>query len=274
MTTDRLLNIVVAHTLEAKPLIAMLGLKKQNHQSPFALYRNDKGTSLIIAGIGKLAAAAATGYLAALQDSSETAVKAWLNLGIAGHQTAELGSGLLAQKLTDQATGSCFYPPMLLTGFATSDVITVDEPELEYPVDAAYEMEAFGFYAVASRLVTSELVQVFKIVSDNPSNPVKDIDAKLIQHWIKAQRAEIEKLILDLDELAQEYNAAYQLPAEFNELSAMTKLSVTQQNQLKRLCRRYYALGQEAQLRAVVEKPVSSAKGLIIDLEIGLINVS
>ena len=50
--------------------------------------------------------------------------------------------------------------------------------ETAYPKDAAYDMEAAGFYAQAAGLTTTDLVHVFKIVSDNRENPVSKVDPK------------------------------------------------------------------------------------------------
>ena len=50
------LNIVVAHSLEAKPLIALFNLEKVTDHTAFPIYKNDKGISLVLSGMGKAAA--------------------------------------------------------------------------------------------------------------------------------------------------------------------------------------------------------------------------
>ncbi|NQV69235.1 MAG: hypothetical protein HQ498_04330 [Pseudohongiella sp.] len=264
------LNIVVAHGLEAKPLIAMLSLNKQAASRAYPLYQNDRGVSLIVSGMGKVAAAAATAYLAARQENEANSVQAWLNLGIAGHQTEELGKALLACKISDRSTGLSFYPPMWLSGFSTSAVITVDQPALEYPENAAYEMEAMGFYATATRFVTSELVQVFKIISDNRSNHVHNIDLNSVGMLISDQREQIMEIIRQLGQAAQDFNRLYQLPDEFLALNSKCNFTASQQVQLKRMCQRYIALGLQSDLRRIIEDSNTAAKQIMHDLQSGL----
>ncbi|PCJ24759.1 MAG: hypothetical protein COA96_08800 [SAR86 cluster bacterium] len=264
------LNIVVAHSIEAKPLLKLLRMKKCTTSTTFPLYKNDQGECLIVSGMGKIAAAAATAYLAARQENEKNNVRAWLNIGIAGHQNAELGSGVLAQKLTDYATGRSFYPPMSISGINTSDVITVDKPELEYPLNAAYEMEATGFYSSASRFVTSELVQVFKIISDNPRNHVHNVNLDMIPEWISSQEENILMILGKLKALVNDYNRIYQLPDEYHQLSAKCRFSATQIVQLKKVCQRYIALGLQKDLQSRVLSSCTTAKLIITGLESGL----
>lgn len=270
--SEAMLNIVVAHSLEAKPLIEMLRLKKLASLSAYSLYQNDKGVCLIVSGMGKTSAAAATAYLAAKQENKSNSARAWLNIGIAGHQTVELGEGLLAGKISDRSTGLSYYPSMLFSGFSTTEIITVDKPEHEYPKNAAYEMEATGFYSTATRIVTSELVQVFKIISDNPTNHVHDIDLSSIGKWIRGQREQIVEIIRQLEEAAQNFNAVYKLPDEYFELNSKCNFSATQQVQLKRMCQRYLSLGLQTKLHQITENSSKMAKQIMNDLESGLVD--
>ena len=90
-------------------------------------------------------------------------------------------------------------------------------------------MEAFGFYSSATRLVTAELIQVYKVISDNPANPVKNIDFAMVREWIAGQGESIIRLVDRLQELAQEYNDCYRAPPEFKTFSAEARLTATQQ---------------------------------------------
>lgn len=266
------LNIVVAHSLEAKPLIEMLRLKKLASSTIYPIYQNDEGVCLIVSGMGRTSAAGATAYLAAKQENISNVARAWLNIGIAGHRTVELGEGVLAEKISDRSSGLSYYPSMLFSGFTTSEIITVDVPELEYPENAAYEMEAIGFYSTATRIVTSELVQVFKIISDNPGNHVHNIDLASIADWINGQREQITEISRQLEEAAQNFNAVYSLPDEYFELERKCNFSATQQVQLKRMCQRYMALGLQAELHYIRENSKPVAKQIMNDLESGLVD--
>ena len=259
-------NIVVAHALEAKPLVKMLGMEKDSASHAYPIYKNKKGECLIISGIGKEASISATSYLANIQQESTNILPAWLNLGIAGHQSLALGELIHANKITEYSSGLSLYPPMLVTGFNTDRVITVDEPELKYPENAAYEMEAFGFYSTATRFISSELVQVLKIVSDNSDNHVHELDFAAIPGWFSKQQDGIVGMMQQLDELAKEYNAVNQLPEEYYKLLDRCNFSVTQTIQLKRLFQRYRALGRSSELTPVITKHNVRAKKILLDL--------
>lgn len=270
MTQPSRLNLVVAHAMEAKPLIKFFKLTQQLAAQPFPIYTNQQGLHLIVTGMGRQAAAAATLHLGQAQVEASETVAGWLNVGIAGHQQADIGEGMLAHKIIERETASCFYPTQLFAGFHSSDVISVDAPELEYPENAAYEMEASGFYSSVLRFVSAELAQVYKIISDNPRNSVRKIDASFIRKCMTGQCEQIQQLLSGLEELANQYNAAYQLPQEYEQFASQLKLSATHQAQLKRLCQRYHALDRSAELQDLTSNSFNSARQLIAQLKLTL----
>ncbi|MEE8624791.1 MAG: hypothetical protein V3T19_05575, partial [Acidiferrobacterales bacterium] len=139
-----MLHFVVALQAEAKPLIDHFGLRRRTGGA-FPVYENEN-IALTVSGIGKVAAAAATGYLHA--HTGNHSCIAWLNIGIAGHGRRAIGDGVLIHKITDQITGRSWYPPLTFELPCASDgLITVDEPETRYRENGLYDMEAAGFYA-------------------------------------------------------------------------------------------------------------------------------
>jgi hypothetical protein len=160
-----MLNVVVAHAAEARPLVARYGLRGEPGHGAFTIYR---GGSLTVAagGAGKTAAAAATAYLFAAGGGVRDG--AWVNIGMAGHAELEVGRGLLAHKVTDEGSGASWYPPLVVeTTCPSASVLTVERLEEDYEGERLYDTEAAGFFAAASRFATAELVQAFKIVIDN-----------------------------------------------------------------------------------------------------------
>ncbi len=267
-------NIVVAHGLEARPLISMLELQPEKTDGRYLVYSNSAGATLIVSGMGRDAVIAATNYLGEQQRDEDDRLRGWLNLGIAGHRTAEIGSAWLANKITEQISGASAYPPQLLAGFASCKVITVDKPETAYPEDAVYEMEASAFYEVATKFSTAELVQVFKIISDNSSNPVNNIDLAMVPTWISTQENEILDLLSKLEFLVTEYNVSHSLSPAYESFCARYYLTVNQKIQLKRLCQRYRAMGREADLIAMSVSASGTGKQLLQDLDSQLNGVS
>ena len=104
------MNFVCALLPEAKPLIQELGLSREKIESPFAFFKNESH-QLVVSGIGKQNIATAIGFLHGLAPSKNTA---WLNVGLAGHGNAQLGTPVQIIKSTDHSTQKSYYPPPYL----------------------------------------------------------------------------------------------------------------------------------------------------------------
>ena len=131
-------------------------------------------------------------------------------------------------------------------------------------------MEASGFYASAMRLANTELAQVYKIISDNPFNSIEKIDARFVSDCMSGQIDQIQRLVSGLQELAEVYNDAYQLPEAVMQLGSKVNPTVTQQLQLKRLVQRYHALNRSDELNDFLKKSFNSARQLIAELELNM----
>jgi len=217
--------------------------------------------------MGAQAAGLATAELGEYQSRETESVAGWLNFGIAGHKTAAIGSGLVANRITDQQSGRTVYPSMLLGTRASSPVLTVGEPEVNYPEDLAYEMEAFGFWSAASMIAGLDLIQVYKLISDNPANPANEIDLGTISEFVSSHMGQVSQFIVELQALSAEHNDAHQLPTEYGHLSDSFHLSVTQHLQLKRLCQRFRALDMEDLLAEFSNSMPSSGRHLLDAME-------
>jgi len=192
--------IFVALPCEAKPLIEHFKLKKELSIHAFSIYRNAH-LCLTVTGVGKSAMAAGVAYSLALFPSS--ALPVLLNIGIAGHRTHALGSVLATDKIIDQDSGRNYYPQLVATPpCATHTIVTVSRPQLEYPGESLYEMEAAAFYETAVRFSSSELIQCIKIISDNKSNSIEQIKAAQVSHWIRDALPVIEEYAQQLSQLA------------------------------------------------------------------------
>lgn len=228
--------LITALQAEASALIDFFSLKKVRTKTLFPIYRNNN-IALAISGIGKTAAAAATAYLYTAIDEIENAV--WLNIGIAGHAQCDIGSGCIAHKITDAARQKSWYPPLLIDfGVTSMSIISVDSPETVYPEQAVYEMEACGFYAIASRASTAEIVHCYKIISDNLNTPVQRMRNSHIKQLIEPHVKYINTIACKLAELAPSCFDSTHLQ-KFIERWHFT---ATQTHQLQQLLQRYRAL--------------------------------
>jgi len=234
-----LLNLITATNAEAEPVISALKLKKI--PALLACYQN-KEISLVITGIGKCNAATACGWLAEKRTqtsgrTTEDKSSAWLNFGIAGHQSAELGTLMAAHKVTDLATEKIWYPHRLFQSIPSSDLVTVDKPTDNYLPDQLYDMEAGAFVESARHFSHAEFVQSIKVVSDNEAHHYSNINAKLATQLIAKNTDHILECADILQTLTQSI-----APLE-DQISDTIRehwhFSVSQTARLKRLLQRY-----------------------------------
>lgn len=231
-----MLHIITALPCEAKPVIKHYKLNGRQAENGFRIYEN-KEIRLIIAGIGKCAAAAACAYL---QGAEPHTKHAWLNLGIAGHRELAIGEAVMAHKITDANTDTSWFPAMpFKTPCQTVDLLSLDQPNTEYDCDKVYDMEAAGFYSTAIRFNSSELVQVFKVISDNHANPAEQVSAQQAEQIITAQLDCIDELIQQFTELASQQQQ--QATPDISQFQQQWRFSVSQQHQLQRLLQRWQA---------------------------------
>jgi nucleoside phosphorylase len=254
--------IFTALPCEAKPLVAHFKLKKHPATHPFALYHNDN-IALTVSGCGKIAMAAAVAYsLAWFKHSSHPVL---LNVGIAGHKNAPLGELFAAHKITDVESGKHFYPqPIAKLPCATLAINTVTSAETQYPDEDLYEMEASAFYEIAVRFTSSELIQAFKMVSDNQHSSITKIDAGLVSALIEAKVADLAEGIKNIQALAQRLDEP-ELPY-YQFVLQRWHFSVTAALQLKALLQHWNVLTEYAALD-FSEVELKHSKAVLLWLE-------
>ncbi len=242
------LNLIVAHTLEALPLVSMFSMRKVSSDPP--AYENESGLRLLVCGQGQQCAADA---LHALADKNDESNCAWLNVGIAGHQSMEIGSCIVANKIVQRSSGARFYPIPFRHELAAGELHTVDQTELSYPDDVAYDMEAAGFFEAASQISTLELVQCVKIVSDNAKSGVENINKQFVRELFEANQSAISGFVKSLAVIHQIHRQSLFVPQLTREVFEKFHLTATQKAQVHRLCQRAEAFGLIAELEAVLD---------------------
>jgi hypothetical protein len=235
-----MINIIVAFPAEARPLTGHFRLRGSNSSGPFPVYRNET-LCLAISGIGKVACAAATAWLQGIHQGNPPA--GWLNIGIAGHASHEIGDAYIAHRITDQANGRSWYPPQVhALRLPSENLLTVDTPETAYCGDALYDMEAAGFYPIACRCATAELVQCFKIVSDNRNRPLTNVDTGRYSELVSSRLGDIEILVGELERMVHDSNAFNPISEELRSFTGNWHFTLSQQHRLAHLLRRWQAL--------------------------------
>ena len=255
---------VCAMHCEAKPVIDFYRLKKSHDDNAFDLYRGDR-MACIISGIGKLASAAASAWIAARHD--DVASIAWINLGIAGAATHAPGAIFALNQVIDADTGQRYYPaPGADSRLPGCACLTLSQPSEDYHENYLFDMEASGFMYSALRFSSAELMQSIKIVSDNHHYQTgKDrprISALIHQH-IEA----IDRQATGLIELNQEISALAIPPGSWQQLIGLAHFSQTQKNRLRVLWR--YLIKRDLDTELLLQKlgTCTSSKAIIEALE-------
>lgn len=191
-----MIYVVVALAAEARPLVSHFQLKKVDNLEPLSVYRRS-GLVLVVGGVGKEAAMASVDDLARAIAPEEHSV--WLNVGVAGHRSHDIGKVVLARQVTDAETSTEYrlLPPADLH-VEMGEVRTVTHVETRYETSELYEMEASGFCERAMKLTSPELIQVLKIVSDNRRSGTLCVSARQVQSLVEDGLPKVDLVVSSL----------------------------------------------------------------------------
>lgn len=258
--------LVTALQSEARPLVDFFHLEGSDAASPFRSYRNGELT-LVVSGVGRVASAAATAH--AFARAGEPRNRPWLNVGIAGHRSAEVGSCWLANKVFDPSNERAWYPSLVFDSrLPTAEVVTVDRPESRFERDALYDMEASAFFAIASRFAPVELVQVVKIVSDNRGAPASGLEPAEVSRLIGAHVETIAALVEQTRGLADELaGRLVNVPVELESWIGDRHVTVSQRRKLSDVLRRLAVLEGDAGPSPGEFSGAEDARELLLALE-------
>ena len=262
-----MINLLVALQVEAKPIARHFGLNGKPAVAGFRRYGNPE-INLLVTGVGPVAMASGATLLGMECRDSPAA---WVNIGIAGHRQLPVGTTLLASKITDQPSGLCWYPPQVVAAaIPRAELITVAQPPPEYPMEAAVEMEASGFYPTACRFATGELVQCLKVVSDNREYPAASLNEELIGECIDAAIEPLAGLMSELVSVMNALPLAAVSEAERQVYIQKWRFSRSQQGRLSRLLHDYQLLtGEVPEMERFKSAP--TGKALLVALEADLL---
>ena len=261
----RSVNYVVALHAEARPLIDHFHLERQLNHNSFRVFENEI-YRLIVSGIGKTAAENAVEYLIETHDGSS--IPAWLNVGICGHPSQPLGGGFLANKIEEESSGDTWYPSLAFPhSCQTGKVITVDDVEIEYANDSVYEMEASGFFRTACRYSPLELVQCYKIVSDNREQSPFNLTGSSVSDFIKRKLSKIEEIAEQLSKLAELIDNRASRVNLVEPFLERWNFSVTQQHMLRRMLMKCAALGIDISIDCKILHNCSDSRSVIRAIE-------
>ena len=202
---------------------------------------------LVISGIGKTRAAAASAFLFSYGQYQYDIP--WINFGVAGHGELALGSVLLAHKIQDVGSGKTWFPSIVFEPNCPSVCLnTYDQACLSYPHEHAVDMEAAGFYSMASTVSTSEIVHCIKIISDNTQHSSDQVNPKAVQSMIGAALDTIDELITPIVQLGEQLRSNELTPDLLAECTNNWHFSVYETNQLRQRLQRLQLLAPQLAL--------------------------
>lgn len=230
---------VVALKSEALPLCDKFKMTLVDHEAPYPIFKDLDGYHwLVISGVGKVQAAAASMYLH--QISKANRWTAWINIGIAGQKESKFGKLYLIDKITEMSTGKVWCPGTVISTItARGSLMTVDKPEIDFKKGDLFDMESAGFFDVVRRLSCNELVLVLKIVSDGPFNDIKKISPEIIKTLMFNNIDEIESIIFKMEHLVRQEYQRISLPNEYVKVIRKWHFSRFRKHEIKSLIHRW-----------------------------------
>lgn len=230
--------ITTALKSEALPIIEAFNLKPIQGHPLFPIWQNEK-VKLTVSGIGKVKAAAACGYLAGIYQDED--IYGWLNVGIAGHKSLPVGTPLFAHKIVDVELKTHYFPSFACSfPCKTEECLTFSNPETNYRETGMYDMEAAGFYPIASKSAPLEMIHVFKVISDNSQTGVHSITKQKATALIASHINHIKSIIHHFQSLISEI-VPFDTPF-LEEFLKKWHFSTCETYQLKKLLKRWQAL--------------------------------
>ena len=170
-----MLYIVTALYIEAKPLISLFNLKKDNTYTKFQVFSNEN-IKLIISGTGKIKSATALTYLISNKDIKENDYIINIGFIASSNNNSQLGDIVYISKIQNAYSDTTFYPEMIYKHNFLEGSLTTFDKIIENKIENVeyIDMEAYGFFQTASIFFKKDKIIILKIVSDILKENVED----------------------------------------------------------------------------------------------------
>ena len=170
-----MLYIVTALYIEAKPLISLFNLKKDNTYTKFQVFSNEN-IKLIISGTGKIKSAIALTYLISNKDIRENDYIINIGFIASSNNSSQLGDIVYISKIQNAYSDTTFYPEMIYKHNFLEGSLTTFDKIIEKKIENIeyIDMEAYGFFQTASIFFKKDKIIVLKIISDILKEKLED----------------------------------------------------------------------------------------------------
>ena len=253
--------IVCALAAEARPLIAALSLRKDEHACPYDTYFSvDSSVVMVLSGMGTVSAASATSYLLT-RFQFHPRKDFLLNFGSCAGKDPGL---FLIHKITDEVSGRDFYPEMLYDlsscGLPLSSekaLVTVPKVIASLPdPELLYEMEASGIFQAAMRFCPPHRMLFLKYVSDSGEEDPKKITSELLTERAIPHVPVVQSILEKLSDQIEPYEDIDE--DLFISTALALRLSETMRHELRQLF--LYAKAQGTDIDAILSDLAENEK--------------
>lgn len=237
--------LVCALMPEAAPIIDALQLREDEKYGALRIFGKDTPTPLCISGIGSHASATAVGLARAC--IAPEARPSFLNVGVCGHQSFEVGKAWLAHQVyAEQRPDHPLYPGFCERPTLPSDTLhTRLGVERSFATPGGYDMEGYGFLQAALSFACAEQCALLKVVSDGPGahrdNQVFKLQAKKARALIAACMEVIQVQITTLQKRSAQLFEREAEPKALASLLDRARFSQAQRHRLTRLVMQWTA---------------------------------
>lgn len=193
MQSRRHLNLIMALKTEASPLINHLELKRLQPIGPLPLYQAP-GVHMVVSGPGAASIQQGVAYLHEMTPLGSNAI--WINIGICGHGSLDVGELMVADRVIEQNGGNWHLKRSFEKHLYHGPLYCVSQPQAEYEPQMAYDMESAGFIAALVAITSLDDLHIIKIVSDNPGSGLETINGKRVRELVTNQLDQLSDLLL------------------------------------------------------------------------------
>ena len=216
-----MLYIVTALYIEAKPLISLFNLKKDNTYTKFQVFSNEN-IKLIISGTGKIKSATALTYLISNKDIKDNDYIINIGFIASSNNNSQLGDIVYISKIQNAYSDTTFYPEMIYKHNFLEGSLTTFDKIIENKIENIeyIDMEAYGFFQTASIFFKKDKIMVLKIVSDILKDKVED------------------RVLVDFKDenlFTESYNNIYKFLVNFKTVNDDSDFTIAEQDLIKKV---------------------------------------
>ena len=270
LKSDFSIRWVVALKEEAETILDEYNMDFVPEFRLFPVFSNfDKTRWLVVSGIGRHNSAAAASYLYVISNASRST--SWINLGIAGSGKGNYGDLCLVNKISNNGSSNTYPATMPSVTFGKMKLFTSDIPVENYISHELIDMEGSAFYDVTNKLSGREFICLIKVISDGPTNSIKDLNRFKIIELIKSNITNIKTVISYYEKLSADECKTTNKSKIFLQISSQWHFTVSQKYKLNKLIRRINTLTKDEEIIELI-KDCKNSRSVIITLERKILN--